>query len=347
MINYLWRSFLLLTLFGAIFLSIIIGFAYSQLTANVHLDKSLVWKVEKGSNLSVINHQLHVQGLVSRPELMALYARIMGKAEIQAGEYRIEPFDTPLSLVEKFNRGDVIVSFITFPEGWTFRQWLDQLSSVAQFDKLNNETVKQVLIEIGLEDIHPEGWFFPDTYSYTASDTALDILKRAHQKMQAVLEQSWVEREENLPYKSAYEALIMASIIERETGVAAEREEIAGVFVRRLQRNMRLQTDPTVIYGLGDAYKGNIRRTHLRQATPYNTYVIKGLPPTPIAMPGRASIEAALHPAPGTSLYFVAKGDGSHQFSSTLSEHREAVEKYQIRKRAKNYHSSPKHSPPK
>ena len=183
---------------------------------------------------------------------------------------------------------------------------------------------------------------FSDTYNYTKNDSAVTLLRQAHSRMRAELDRAWQSKATNLPYITAYEALIMASIVEKETGRADERRQIAGVFVRRLQQGMRLQTDPTVIYGMGDSYQGNIHRSDLREFTPYNTYRIDGLPPTPIAMPGLASIKAALHPKAGTSLYFVARGDGSHQFSDTISEHLEAVRKYQIEQRADNYRSAPK-----
>lgn len=192
---------------------------------------------------------------------------------------------------------------------------------------------------------HPEGLFFPDTYSYARGDTDFSILQRAHSAMLVVLEEEWQQRAQPLPYETPYEALIMASIIERETGLPEERTQISGVFSRRLQQGMLLQTDPTVIYGLGDAFDGNLQRRHLAdESNPYNTYRLAGLPPTPIALPGRAAIHAALHPDSGTALYFVARGDGGHAFSNTLSEHNQAVRDYQLQ-RKKNYSSTPRSSP--
>ncbi len=194
--------------------------------------------------------------------------------------------------------------------------------------------------ELGKPDHHPEGWFAPDTYAYVRGDTDLELLDRALADQEQILEQAWEERAEGLPLDSPYEALILASIVEKETAVPDEREEIAGVFVNRLNQGMRLQTDPTVIYGIGDDYEGNIRRHHLQQDTPYNTYRRAGLPPTPIAMPGEASIRAALNPADTEALYFVARGDGTHVFSRTLEEHQQAVREYQLRRR-KDYRSTP------
>mgnify|MGYP000117690741 FL=1 len=202
---------------------------------------------------------------------------------------------------------------------------------------LSNQEIEKLL---GLEATsHLEGQFYPDTYNFHKGDSDLDILKRAHNRLKTILGEEWAARQKDLPLESAYEALILASIIEKETGVPEERPEIAGVFVRRLQKKMRLQTDPTVIYGLGDNYQGNITRKHLRQDTIYNTYRISGLPPTPIALVGRAAIHAALNPKPGKSLYFVAKGDGSHYFSATLEEHNKAVRKFQLKRRS-DYRSS-------
>lgn len=300
-----------------------------------------LWVVARGSNLNQINRQLHSQRLLSHPKIMSAYASITGRTEIQAGSYLIEPDDSARSLLRKFNRGDVVREQITFPEGWSFKQWLDHLSAQPQFAAIATMSVEQVLAEAGVEVAHPEGWFFPDTYSYSAADTVADILNQAHKKMKTLLAEAWQNRDPDLPYKSAYEVLIMASIIEKETGLAEEREAIAGVFVRRLNRGMRLQTDPTVIYGMGDSYKGNIRRADLKRPTPYNTYRIKGLPPTPIAMPSAAALDAAVHPLPGSSLYFVARGDGGHYFSDSLEEHLRAVKQYQINNRAKNYQSAP------
>jgi UPF0755 protein len=189
-----------------------------------------------------------------------------------------------------------------------------------------------IMAALGLEPRHPEGLFFPSTYRFDDGDSDADILRRAYRRMQRVLDDAWAKRDPELPYATPYEALIMASIVEKETGQADEREAIAGVFVRRLRRGMKLQTDPTVIYGLGAAFDGNLRRADLRRDTPYNTYTRHGLPPTPIALPGAAAIEAALHPADGKALYFVAKGDGSHHFSDSLRQHNNAVRRYQLKR---------------
>jgi UPF0755 protein len=192
--------------------------------------------------------------------------------------------------------------------------------------------------------VSAEGLFFPDSYRYERGDSDWELLQRAHSALQSVLTQEWAQRAAELPYETPYEALIMASIIEKETGAPEEREQIAGVFVRRLQQGMRLQTDPTVIYGLGESFDGNLLRTHLKDAgNPYNSYRHRGLPPSPIALPGRAAIHAALHPAPGDAMYFVATGDGRHVFSATLAEHQRAVRKYQLR-RKKDYRSSPENN---
>ena len=215
-------------------------------------------------------------------------------------------------------------------EGWTFRQALATIDAHPRFggDALANLTDEVLMSQLGRAGEHPEGRFFPDTYRFPGKTGGLDVLRRALERMDRVLAEEWETRRPGLPIGTPYEALILASIIEKETAVAAERPQIGGVFVRRLQQGMRLQTDPTVIYGLGERYDGNIRRADLRESNPYNTYMINGLPPTPIALPGREAIRAALQPQDGDSLYFVARGDGSHEFSGTLDAHNRAVRRY-------------------
>ena len=343
MLKHLKRSLILIAV-AVIGASGLLLTAHNQLNQSINLpaDKtSITWVVGKGSSLTRVNRELHEAKILSHPKLLSVYARLVDLAAIQAGQYQIDQGDSALQLLDKFNRGDVVRYQITFPEGWTFRQWLSHLASVEQFAEIAELSSEQVMTAAGINQTHPEGWLFPDTYSYTQSDAAIDILARAHRKMVEVLDQAWTGRDMGLPYKSAYDALIMASIVEKETGLAEERSTIAGVFVRRLNKGMRLQTDPTVIYGLGDAYKGNITRAHLKALTAYNTYRINGLPPTPIAMPSAAAIDAALHPQPGTSLYFVARGDGGHYFSDSLEQHQKAVRQYQINQRSVNYQSAP------
>lgn len=304
------------------------------------LPDKIVFEIEPGSNITRVNRQLFESNVLSHWRLMSVYARLLGRSAVQAGTYVVEAGDSPLSLLEKFNRGQVILFQITFPEGRTFSEWLLLLDGVEQFRGIAALDSGEIISRAGLEITDPEGWFFPDTYNYSRTDSAFQILAIAHQRMRSVLDQEWQNRDPELPYESDYQALIMASVVEKETGVAEERAQIAGVFVRRLQRGMRLQTDPTVIYGLGERFDGNLRKADLRQPGPYNTYLNSGLPPTPIAMPGRESIHAALHPAQGSSLYFVARGDGTHEFSDTLDDHQRAVQKFQVKNRVKQYRSS-------
>lgn len=300
-----------------------------------------VYQVERGKSLSHIALDLNRKGVMEWPKVWVLYARFVKQTSIKAGEYTLSPNDTPVTLLQKLVEGNVVSYSVTLVEGSTFKEAVAVLHRQDKLKKLlKGLSQQQVLEQLNLDIAHPEGWFFPDTYHYIAGDSDKDILLRAHRAMRKVLDTQWQAKAEGLPYNEAYEALIMASIVEKETGVAYEREEIAGVFVRRLQKRMRLQTDPTVIYGMGEAYNGNITRRDLKTPTPYNTYVIKGLPPTPIAMPGREAIYAALHPAHGSALYFVAKGDGTHYFSASLDEHLTAVAKYQKRRKA-NYRSAP------
>ncbi len=260
---------------------------------------------------------------------------------LHSGEYRLTPDLRVRDMLDLWRRGEVVQYSLTLVEGWTFRQ---VRAALVRQDKLeltlSELSDAEIMAKLGQPGENPEGRFFPDTYRYVRGMSDLDLLKQARKRLQVVLDEEWEKRADALPYKDAYEALIMASMIEKETGVPEERGEIAGVFVRRLAIGMRLQTDPTVIFGLGERYQGRITRAHLREPTPYNTYTIDGMPPTPIALVGREAIHAALHPVDGKTLYFVARGDGSHVFSETLDAHNRAVREYQLKRRA-DYRSSP------
>ena len=290
--------------------------------------------VKSGATLKGLARQLHEEGLLPDPDTFWIVGRALGKAgAIQAGTYRIEQPITPLELFDKLARGDVVFAEVAFIEGTTFRQWQEQLRTNPRVRAtLAARDPKAAASEIGIESSSAEGWLFPDTYRFAPGATDLEILKRAHAAMKKKLTDAWTERDPAIPLASPYEVLILASIIEKETGAGAERPLIASVFVNRLKTGMRLQTDPTVIYGMGQSFDGNIRKKDLAADTPWNTYTRDGLPPTPIAMPGEASLKAAVRPQESDYLYFVAKGDGTHQFSRTLDEHNRAVAKYQLRK---------------
>ena len=312
------------------------------LSQPLQLDNEYVLSAPAGSTPNGLLLQLEQQGILQGAFWLRLSWRLQGQVQpLHTGEYQLLPGMDVTQLLEKWRSGDVLQYRVTLVEGWNFRQ---VRSALAQQDKLQQTlgdvSDSELMRMLDQANVHPEGRFFPDTYNFVRGQTDLDILRQASQRLQKVLAQEWEQRAENLPYRSPDEALIMASIIEKETGVAREREEIAGVFMRRLAIGMLLQTDPTVIYGMGDSYTGKITRADLRKPTPYNTYVISGLPPTPIAMVGREAIYAALHPKAGKSLYFVARGDGSHVFSNSLAEHNKAVREYQIKRRA-DYRSSP------
>ncbi|MFD1216592.1 endolytic transglycosylase MltG [Microbulbifer celer] len=297
-------------------------------------------EVDSGSSLSRVLHRLEQQGAVQHPRIIRIYARLKDQTSIHQGEYMIPAGSNAMDLVARLHRGDVTRYRVTLVEGWTFQQALMQIRASDRIVKTPaGESPQAAAAALGI-DGNPEGQIFPDTYVYRSGIRDIDLLRQAHARLQKVLSQEWEARADGLPYDDAYEALVMASIVEKETGAPWERDEIAGVFVRRIEKGMRLQTDPTVIYGLGASYDGNLLRSHLRQATPYNTYVIGGMPPTPIALVGREAIHAALHPKDGDSLYFVAKGDGTHHFSASLAEHNRAVRKYQLQRRS-NYRSSP------
>jgi UPF0755 protein len=309
----------------------------------LHLpQEEMIREVRIGSSLGQVSRSLAKEGIMDCSRCLVVYARLTNKTLIKAGEYKRHKGMTALALLEKMNRGDVIQHQVTLVEGRTFREGLQALWNAEKLEKkLAGLSDQQIRQQLGIQEPHLEGLFFPDSYFYTAGISDADILRQAYERMQQVLQEEWAQRDGNLPYKNPYEALIMASIIEKETGVPDERSAIAGVFVRRLNMGMRLQTDPTVIYGLGDTYKGNITRKHLREDTPYNTYTRHGLPPTPIALPGREAIHAALHPLSGDALFFVGMGDGHHYFSATLAEHEKAVRQYQLQ-RKKDYHSAPR-----
>ncbi|WP_424683920.1 endolytic transglycosylase MltG [Frateuria sp. YIM B11624] len=291
--------------------------------------------VERGSNLRGIVAQLRARGLTHAPSLYwrVLAERMRVADRLHAGEYALDPGTTPGQLLDAMAAGRVLQRDFTIVDGWTFHQLRDALAKVPtlRHDGAALDDA-ELMRRIGAPGEMPEGRFLPETYAYVKGDSDLDILKRAHQAMVRTLAELWPGRDKDLPLASAYDALILASIVEKETGRADERPRIAGVFVRRLQNHMLLQTDPAVIYGMGEAYAGNIRRSDLVADTPYNTYLHAGLPPTPIALPGRPAIEAALHPAPGDALYFVARGDGSHVFASSLAEHNRNVACYQLKR---------------
>jgi UPF0755 protein len=286
--------------------------------------------VASGSTMSRVGDELASRGLMQRPSVLVWYARLAGTArQIKVGEYRFGPGTTPLELLDALVAGDVVLHQFTIVEGWRF---VDMLASLRMHPAIapSAASAEEIMAAVGAPDSHPEGQFLPDTYSFPRGTPDLVVLMRAHEAMVAALAAVWADRSEAIALRSPYEALILASIIEKETGLAAERPLISGVFNRRLARGIRLQTDPTVIYGLGDAFDGNLRRRDMLADTPYNTYTRLGLPPTPIALPGIAALEASVHPADGDALYFVAtgRGDGSHYFSSTLEEHNAAVARF-------------------
>ncbi len=324
----------------------VVGVALALLAARNWLSEPVAMGVDSvmlqpGDNLYSVSRRLPaIDGEFTR-RIWIAHARLTGATNIKQGEYDLPPLISPAGLLQMFNDGKVKQRTFTWVEGITVSQALAVLRSQSYLAEAQPAlSMESLRAQLQLDYPNAEGWLFPDTYHYSRDASPWELIRQSYQRMQSALDAEWEGRAPGLPYNSPYEALIMASIIEKETGAPEERAEIAGVFVRRLQKGMRLQTDPTVIYGLGEEYQGNIRRKHLRQPTPYNTYVIKGLPPTPIALPGREAIHAALHPAEGETLFFVAKGDGTHQFSVTLQEHEAAVRAYQL-KRAENYRSSP------
>jgi len=299
-------------------------------------DAELVLEVKRGDSFDDVLRRLRKLGVREGHDLqwkvLAWEEGVMTR--LQVGEYALGHGLTPTALLDKLERGAVIQHRFTIVEGWSFRELRLALARDTGLEQtLSGLSDEEVMRRIGAPGEHPEGRFLPETYNYTKGVTDADLLRRSHSAMKNALDAAWSRRDPDLPLKSPYEALILASIVEKETGVAAERPQIAGVFARRLGLGMKLQTDPTVIYGLGTAFNGNLTRKHLEDDTPYNTYARFGLPPTPIALPGRAALEAAVQPAEGEALYFVSRGDGSHEFTSNLADHNRAVARWQLRRR--------------
>ena len=297
--------------------------------------------IPEGVGISWLTHHLHEQGMISEPYSMRLYAEFTGASKrIKAGEYSLLLVEDIPGLLSKVTRGEVISYSITFIEGWSFKQIMAHLKQqnglVKELEGLDD---KQIMAKLGVPNLHPEGRFAPNTYLYQKGDSEFDVLKQAYDNMKFWLDEAWQQTENKKLIKNRDELLTLASIIEKETGQPSERGTISGVFYNRLKKGIRLQTDPTVIYGMGDAYKGNIKRIHLQTDTPYNTYTRYGLPPTPIAMPGRDALLAAAKPESTKAFYFVGKGDGNHYFSETLEEHNKAVIKYQLNGKPKSFSS--------
>jgi UPF0755 protein len=306
-------------------------FWYAHQPAATGSGEAMSFSIPRGASLRSVAANLESAGLLRQPTAFILLARLRGQATgVRAGSYLLKPAMTPLQILARITEGDIALARITVIEGWTFRQ-LRQ--AVDAHPGLNHDTANlsdsELLERLGLMDGHPEGQFFPDTYFFDAGASDLALYRRARETMAGKLATIWAERADGLPYRDPYQALIMASIIEKETGAPEERPLIAAVFVNRLRLGMRLQTDPTVIYGLGTDFDGNLRKSDLLADTPYNTYTRAGLPPTPIALPGEDALRAAVRPERSRALYFVAKGQGRHHFSETLNEHNRAVARYQ------------------
>ncbi len=335
----IWRTSLLIVLIAAGSLFAVLGIDYHRFeTTPITLaGHSTIIDIPRGTSLLVLAQRLTDQGILRHPYYFIALAYFQGgQSRIKAGEFELTATMTPPQMLQRIMSGQVVEYSITLVEGWTYQQALAAIDAHPRFggDGLAQLSGEMLMTQLGRPGEHPEGRFFPDTYRFPGKTRGLAVLSRALERMERILADEWAQRRADLPISTPYEALILASIIEKETAVAAERPQIAGVFVRRLQQGMRLQTDPTVIYGLGDRFDGNLRRADLREANPYNTYLIKGLPPTPIALPGRDAIRAALHPQNGDSLYFVAKGDGSHEFSGTLDAHNQAVRRYLLERQS-------------
>lgn len=313
---------------------------------NVKAGQNL-FTVPKGSGLGqVLNSLAEKQILQVSPLVLRIYARFTrSEGHVKAGEYSLSESVSHKELLGLLRSGKVIQYQITFPEGIRCNEWSMKIKTVLDsYERVDKNEIdsdcENLMGYLGKPGLKAEGQFYPDTYNYTKDDTSVDIFRRAHSRMESVINEAWTSRHEKLPFKTPYDALILASIVEKETGAEEDRGKIASVFVNRLRKAMKLQSDPTIIYGIED-FDGNLRRRHIREETPFNTYVIKGLPPTPICNPGKASILAVLNPPETEYLYFVAKGDGRSYFSKSLEEHNKAVRQFQLINRAKNYKSVP------
>ncbi len=315
-------------------IAVVVGSGYLFWAWNHSLEPGTqIYEVKPGMSLRGFARELSARGVLPESHSLVWLAHLTGRDRgLKSGEYRFRNGMTARELLDQIVAGRVIEYPLVLLEGWTFDQFLNTIRAAPKLDQtLAGLSPAAIMERLGHSGEHPEGRFSPDTYYYSAGHTDVTILANAYDKMQQLLQREWEGRENNLPLKNAYEALILASIVEKETGRADERRLIAGVFINRLRHGMRLQTDPTVIYGMGKNFNGNLRLKDLRRDTPYNTYTRRGLPPTPVAMPGKDSLQAALHPMVTGALFFVARGDGSHEFSSTLAEHNQAVLKYQLK----------------
>ena len=309
----------------------LIGLLIFTLYRPLPINETTMIEIEKGYGLNQVIDRLSEQGLVNRPLILKGYVKVFKRSDdIKAGEYLISKTNNALQLIQKVSEGSVYYHQIRLREGSTINELIDLFKNNTVLKKDENfDDKNKIRSDLGLEINSLEGLFHPDTYNYIKGDSYLDILKRSNLKHQKILNKLWNQRNINLPFKNSYEALILASIIEKE---GTEKKQIAGVFVRRLKLRMKLQSDPTIIFALGDEYDGDIKSSHIKMKHPYNTYYIKGLPPGPIGLVSESSIEAALNPEEGNSLFFVSKGDGTHYFSDTLEEHNQAVQRFQLNK---------------
>jgi len=340
------RKLLVLLETGVVLAGLALGAAFWQQNEALHqplnVTQEQLLDVPAGSTPTGVLNRLEADGVVKDAFWLRLYWRFnLSGQSLHSGEYRMTPGMDAQSLLTLWQRGEVVQYSLTLVEGWNFRQVRAALAKQPKLEQtLTGLSDNELMARLGHPDVYPEGRFFPDTYRYVRGMSDVELLKQAYNRLDEVLDEEWARRAADVPYVDPYQALIMASLVEKETGVPQERGQIAGVFVRRLRLGMLLQTDPTVIYGLGERYNGKLTRAHLKEATPYNTYVIAGLPPTPISLVGREAIHAALNPVSGSSLYFVARGDGSHVFSADLDAHNAAIREYQLKRRA-DYRSSP------